>query len=483
MAFETFEGLARSLGREQHVPERPVVCVQGLGFVGVAMAIAVADARDADGKPCFNVIGVELPTPEGEAKVEAINAARMPIANSDLRLHQALKRAAAEGNLIATCDPAAYELASVTTVDIHLNVDSSGPRPTVDFSGFEQAMRTLGERMQPGALVVVETTTPPGTCAHVAAPELAAALEARGLPGDSILLAHAYERVMPGREYLDSIINFWRVYAGHTPAAAQACRDFLSQVINVEEFPLTELMSTTASETSKVLENSYRATTIAFMEEWGRFAEAVGIDIFEIVDAIRVRPTHNNIRQPGFGVGGYCLTKDPHLADVGARELFGEQGLDFTFSQQAVRINQAMPLVSLDQLEQLLGGGLEGKRILLLGVSYRQDVGDTRFGPSEIFVREAETRGARVSCHDPLVREWQEMGRELPEEIPDAEGFDAVVFAVPHEAYAKLDLTLWLAHATPLVFDANAVLSRNQRNELRSLGCRVASIGRGRDCE
>ena len=483
MTLANFEQLARSLGRAGAIPERPVVCVQGLGFVGFAMAIAVARARDERGEPCFNTIGVELPTPEGEAKLMAMNAGRMPLANSDERLHEALAEAHRAGNLIATTDPAAYGLASVTAVDIHLDVVSDGGRPTVDFGGLRAAIRTLGEHMPPGSLVVVETTMPPGTCEKVVAPLLEETLEGRGLPRDAIQLAHAYERVMPGSGYLDSIVNFWRVYAGHTPEAADMCEAFLSKIIDVEQYPLTRLASTTASETGKVLENSYRATNIAFIEEWGRFAEAVGIDMFEILNAIRVRPTHNNIRQPGFGVGGYCLTKDPLLAAIGARELFDRGDLEFPFSHRAVQVNQVMPLVSLDQIQGLLGGDLEDKRILLLGVSYRPDVGDTRYSPSETFVKEARDRGAVVHCHDPLIAEWPELEMQLPGETPKAEGFDAVVFAVPHQVYLQLDLGSWLGDARPLIFDANDVLTRPRRRQLRQLGCRVACIGRGKDCE
>lgn len=478
-----FQQLARSAGREGPIPERPVVCVQGLGFVGFAMAIAVARAQDERGEPCFNTIGVELPTPEGEAKLKAMNAGHMPLANSDERLHEALAEAHRVGNLIATTDPAAYGLASVTAVDIHLDVVSDGERPTVDFGGLRTAIRTLGEHMPPDSLVVVETTMPPGTCAKVVAPMLEETLERRGLHRDAIHLAHAYERVMPGSGYLDSIVNFWRVYAGHTPEAADRCEAFLSKIIDVERYPLTRLASTTASETGKVLENSYRATNIAFVEEWGRFAEAVGIDMFEIVNAIRVRPTHSNIRQPGFGVGGYCLTKDPLLAAIGARELFDRGDLEFPFCHRAVEVNHVMPLVSLDQIEKLLGGSLERKRLLLLGVSYRPDVGDTRYSPSETLVNEARKRGAVVHCHDSLVAEWPELGIQLPAKIPKAEGFDAVVFAVPHPEYLQMDLDRWLDGARPLIFDANDVLTRAHRRQLRQLGCRVACIGRGEGCE
>src|SRR5262249_19673396 len=156
--------------------------------------------------------------------------------------------------------------------------------------------------------------------------------------------------------------------SGATPAAADACEAFLSQIINVQAYPLTRLHSTTASETAKVLENSYRAINIAFIEEWGQFAEEVGIDLFEVIDAIRVRPTHNNIRQPGFGVGGYCLTKDPLFAAVAARDLFDREDLAFPFSSRAVEVNARMPLRTLDRVRNLLGGSLTGRRLLLLGV-------------------------------------------------------------------------------------------------------------------
>lgn len=458
---------------------RPVVCVQGLGFVGAAMAAAVAAARTPEGEPHFDVVGVDLPTPDGRAKVDALNGARPPMASTDEKMARAVADAHEHGNLVATADDRAYELAAVTIVNVPLDVVHEGGRPTVRFDGFRAAVRILGERMPPGSLVVVETTVPPGTCERVAAPELAAALERRGLPADTLLLAHSGERVMPGNAYFDSIVRFWKCYAGHTAEAADACAAFLSKVIDVEAFPLTRLHSTTASETAKVLENSYRAVTIAFMEEWGRFAETVGVDLFEVIGAVRKRPTHSNMRQPGFGVGGYCLTKDPLLAGIGAREIFGHGELAFPFSAQAIEVNGAMPLVSVERVQAMLGGGLAGKRLLLLGVSYRQDVADTRYSPSEIFVRSASGRGADVACHDPLVSHWAELGVDVATELPAPDGLDALVFAVPHRMYRELELESWLGGARPAVLDANDVLSREQRRRLRDLGCAVESIGRG----
>lgn len=460
--------------------QRPVVCIQGLGFVGLAMAVAVASAVDENKRPWFDVIGVELPNDSGKEKISAINSGELPLQASDVKLEEAHRRVVDQGNLTATTDPSVYSHADIIVVDIHLDVQiSDGCPPSVNFSGFRNAIASIGKVISPGALVLVETTVPPGTCSEIVVPELAKQLEHRGLEADSVLVAHSYERVMPGKDYFDSIANFWRVYAGKTAEAADATEAFLSKVINVKEYPLTRLQSTIASESAKILENTYRAVNIAFIDEWGRFAEQAGIDLFEVINAIRVRPTHCNIRQPGFGVGGYCLTKDPHLVDIGARELLNLDNVQFPFSKKAVEINSVMPLVSVRKLKRLLGGDFNGKKIALMGVSYRQDVGDTRYSPSEIFLREVEKEGGVIIPHDPLVEEWVEIGRTVTADLPDPKELDAVVFAVQHDEYIELDIPRWLKGASPVIFDANHVLTTQQAQEIRSAGCVLECIGKG----
>jgi UDP-N-acetyl-D-glucosamine dehydrogenase len=473
------EFTTKSFSDTQFAVERDVVCIQGLGFVGAAMAAAVSAACAADGQPRFNVVGVELNTPTGRVRADRLDAGHFPFACPDPKISHAIETAHIAGNLRATTDVAAFRNAKIAVVDVHLDVglDASG-RPSASINGFERAIRILGQELSPGALVMVETTVPPGTCAHVAAPALADELRRRGLPADAILLAHSYERVMPGPNYFDSIVNFWRVYAGHTLEAADACAQFLNAVVNTKQYPLRRLGSTTASETAKVLENSYRAVNIAFIEEWARFAEATDVDLFEVIDAIRDRPTHANIRQPGFGVGGYCLTKDPLFAAAGSQQFLNSGALDFPFCEAAMAINRRMPVVNLDRIEALLGG-LAGKSVILLGIAYRSEVDDTRYGPAEIFYREAERRGARLLCHDPHVRHWSELGMQIPAELPDPSGADAVVLAVPHRAYRQLDLQAWLGSSRPLVYDADSVLDATTRARLRAAGFAVESTGRG----
>ncbi|MEK7790856.1 MAG: nucleotide sugar dehydrogenase [Deltaproteobacteria bacterium] len=457
----------------------PVVCIQGLGFVGTAMAIATAIAKNSDQSPCFNVIGIDRPTAEGLNKVDAINRGILPFDTSDGAIIRALQDARRAGNIAATTDAKVFEQAAVVIVDIPFDVVYLEKKTTLALENFRIGLRTIGKYIRPDTLLLIETTVPPGACEKMVVPEIEDSLQSRGHPKDSVHVAYSYERVMPGPQYLNSIINFWRVYAGYTPEAADRCRDFLSKIINTEKYPLTRLNSMRAAETCKIIENSYRATTIAMMEEWRHFAEAIGIDLFEITSAIRLRPTHSNIREPGFGVGGYCLTKDPLFAKISADHFFHLPDLKFPFCESAVKVNGQMPLSSLNTLEKLLGGTLKDKTILIMGVSYSSEVSDTRKSPSETFVRHARDRGATVICHDPYVKYWSELQMELNPELPPANDLDCIVLAVGHQTYRDFNFSTWLKKSGPLILDTNNVLSSAQVAQLKKIGSRIYSVGRG----
>lgn len=458
---------------------RKQVCIQGLGFVGAAMAVACAQAGiRAGGKPFYEVIGIDLDSPLGRERILKLNKGVFPFGTSDEDLIRLTADSHIAGNLRATSDIRTLQTADVVVVDVHFDIGDLAGEGHLKTGPFLDAIKTLGRNIPKGCLVIIETTVPPGTCHNVVKPALAQCALERGLQEDAFLLAHAYERVMPGDQYLASITDYWRVYAGDTPAAADACEEFMSNVINVTEYPLTRLSSITASETSKVLENSYRALNIAFMDEWGKFAEKVGIDMFEVVGAIRKRPTHSNIRQPGFGVGGYCLTKDPLFADLAARNILDLDDVQFPMSRMAVRINQAMPLHPVNKLRSHFGS-LRGAKILLAGVSYRQDVADTRYSPSQIFYDVAVGEGAVVTCADPLVNYWDDLQMPVDDVLSVCPDVDAVVFTVQHKEYKKIDPAVWLEGRTPYILDGNDCLSVSQREAFLRAGCVIESIGRG----
>jgi nucleotide sugar dehydrogenase len=477
---------AEALGKWAVEAARPVVVVQGVGFVGFAMAVAVAAARDDDGEPRFSVIGVDLPLPATFWKSCHANAGRLPVETTDEKLARAQRQAVEDvGNLRFSWVEDAYALADIVVVDVNLDVDKKADGSfDVNLGGFERAIRTVGRRVRADALVLVESTVPPGTCARIIEPALREEIQRRGL-GDGDyrpLLAHSYERVMPGPNYLDSITSIWRVFSGNTPESAERARAFLSHVVDTERFPLSELENTTSSEMAKLLENSYRTINIALVHEWTRFAEAAGVDLFAAIEAIRVRRgTHDNLRYPGFGVGGYCLTKDALLADWAARNNFGmSEGLPV--AREAVRINDAMPLHTTDLLRSLLGG-FSGKRVLILGVSYLGGVGDTRATPTATLVARLEEEGGSPVLCDPLVGRWEERPDLAIATTPfEVEGpVDAVVFATPHEEFKGLDPDGLVDHLGPdlAIVDAQGMVSDAEVAHYQRRGCQVRAVGRG----
>ena len=452
------------------------ICIQGLGFVGSAMATAVAIAEDNRGKLIYDVVGVDLPNETGKKRVDAINNGEFPFTISDDRLLLALTKAHKNGNLRASTDQNEYIQADIIVVDVHLDIPYLDDEPQLLFTEFIEAIQAIGKKISSETLIIIETTVPPGTCEKIVIPTLRVELEKRHIDPDSVHVAHSYERVMPGEKYLESIIDYWRVFAGYTKKAGDLCEEFLKNVVNIDKFPLTRLSSTIASETAKVMENTYRATNIAFIDEWTKYAETVGIDMFEVIDAIKVRPTHSNIMFPGLGVGGYCLTKDPTFTPAASKQLF-KKALDFPFSKMAVKINHEMPLHTIKRLISFLGP-LKGMRILVCGISYREDVGDSRFSPSETLVRELTKNKANVFCHDPYLTYWDELDLALLKELPKPANYNAVIMAVAHKQYRELILSNW-ALGTELVLDASSIFNKEQRNLAREQGIRVESIGRG----
>jgi len=443
------------------------------------MAVAVANVRGPNGELLYRVTGVDRNTPQGLERVQALSRGKFPFTTTDTTLHQALSLAHSCGNLSATTDESVYATADVVVVDVALDIPFLAEKPQLDLVGLEKSVTSIAEKIPNGGLVLIETTVPPGTCENVLAPILRKEAQRRGLAQNSIHLAHSFERVMPGEAYLESITHFWRVYAGHTSEAANVCEEFLSSIVDIKHYPLTRLSSMTASETAKVMENTYRAANIAFIDEWTKYAEAVGIDLYEVIDAIQMRPTHANIRFPGLGVGGYCLTKDPAFAPLAAHQLFSHDHLEFPFSRLAMQVNRAMPEHAVSRLESLLNNGYRGKRVLVLGVSYRQNVGDTRYSPVETFVRALEICGAQVTGFDPFVDYWPEMSRSIASTLPEAKHFDAVVIATPHREFFDLEIIEWFNEARPLLLDTANVLSKEQRQRCRKVGIRVESLGRG----
>jgi UDP-N-acetyl-D-glucosamine dehydrogenase len=491
-----------------------IVVVMGLGFVGAVMAGVVADSVDKKtGKPSKYVIGMQRPSTRSFWKIPLFNRGISPIKAEDPEVAPMIERCVTQKQtMTATFTYDALKLADVLVVDVQcdfLKQELGNLRSGyADISALETSFKKIGEKISPHCLVLIETTVPPGTTEYVAYPLLKKAFRARGID-DEPLLAHSFERVMPGKDYVRSIRDFWRVCSGINKKARKKVTQFLSDILNVDEYPLTVLDKPIESETCKIVENSYRATILAFLHEWSLFAETNGVDLIKVTNAIKVRPTHSNIIFPGPGIGGYCLPKDGGLGLWADKHLMGFENDIFKITPQAININDTRGLHAARLVRDALrnmGRIVAASQVTVLGASYREDVGDTRYSGSEIVVRKLTEMGAEVKAHDPYVQHWWElekqdtypavgtswsrffrnqddlgkfrMSADLEEALRDS---DAVVIAVRHKPYLQLEPedVVRMAGSPLAVVDCFGILDDARIERYFELGCEVKGLGRG----
>jgi nucleotide sugar dehydrogenase len=497
----------RSLGRE-------IVVVMGVGFVGAVMAGVVADSADkTTGESRKFVIGMQRPSGRSFWKIQYLNRGIAPVEAEDPEVAPLIHRCVKEKKtLIATYTYEVLSMADVVVVDVQCDYQKETlgnvRQGRADIAALEDCLKVIGDKIDPGCLVLIETTVPPGTTQYIAYPIIKKAFISRGIEQEP-LLAHSFERVMPGRNYVSSIRDFWRVCSGVNEASKQKVQTFLSDVLNVEKYPLSVLETPLESETCKVVENSYRATILAFLHEWSVFAERNGVDLTKVIEAIKVRPTHSNIIFPGPGIGGYCLPKDGGLGVWAYQTLLGFEDDIFKITPQAIDINDTRALhvarLVRDALRNM-GKIVAACKIAIFGASYREDVGDTRYSGSEMLVRKLAEMGADISVHDPYVKHWWEFEKQdtypapghswsrffrnqgnlkdltISKDMAEAvRGADAVVLAVRHEHYLRLsaDDLLKMTGKPVAVIDCFGILSDGDIERYFELGCEVKGLGRG----
>jgi len=504
---ETLAESARKEGKE-------IVVVMGVGFVGAVMAAIVADTVDKKtGKPGKFVIGCQRPSSRSYWKIPMLNRGQSPVKAEDPEVDPMIRRCVLEKKtLIATYNSDCLKLADCVVVDVQCDYSKQelGNMRTgkVEMGALEATMKTIAEKVPANCLTLIETTVAPGTTEHIAWPIMKKAFATRGIKTEP-LLAHSFERVMPGKHYVSSIRDFWRVCSGCNDEARKRVEKFLHEVLNTKDFPLTVMDRPIESETTKIVENSFRATMLAFLDEWSIFAERNGVDLIKVVKAIKMRPTHNNMIFPGPGIGGYCLPKDGGLGYWAYKHILGFEDDIFKMTTTAIDVNDTRGLHAAELTRDALrnmGKSVAGAKVLLCGASYRQDVGDTRYSGSEIIVRKLTEMGADMQVHDPYVEHWYELEQQETYPSPGQswarffsnqddlvnirvghdlgvalKGVAGLILAVPHQAYLNLEpekIVAWAGGPTAII-DCFGILDDEKIRTYFELGCEVKGLGRG----
>jgi UDP-N-acetyl-D-glucosamine dehydrogenase len=378
--------------------------IVGLGYVGLPLAVAFAEAGN-------EVIGLDAEA----RKVEALSEGRSYIEDVP---EEAL--AGVRGRLAATSRYA--DLASCEAVVICVPTPLTTAREP-DLTYLTDAAKSLAEVLGAGQLVVLESTTYPGTTRE----RLLPILEESGLSaGDEFHLAFSPERIDPGR--IDHTIRTTpKLVGGITARCAERARELYASICD----EVVLVSSPEAAELAKLLENIFRSVNIALVNELSQLCDRLGIDVWEVIDAAATKPFGFMRFEPGPGMGGHCLPVDPFYLAFKAREH------DFypEFIELAGKVNRAQPAFCSDRIARSLndaGKAVNGSRILILGVSYKPGIGDTREAPGLKIIRRLRELGGDVAYHDPHVGELPELGLSSVELEPELAGADLVAIITAH---------------------------------------------------
>ena len=379
------------------------VAVVGQGYVGLPVALAAATNG-------YFVVGIDT----NQNKISNLRNGIAEIEGVD---SQELKSLVSRNSYLPSTDYSIIHDSDVILICVPTPLDA---RDNPNLSFLVEATKSVGKYMKRGSLVIIESTVAPGTTREILTPILE---RESGLSREDFFVSFSPERIDPLNKTWN-IKNTPKVVAGLNDKACDIAIDFYSKFID----QTIRCESLEVAETSKLLENSFRLINISFINEMAIFCNKFGIDVNHVIAAAATKPYGFLPFYPSIGIGGHCIPVDPVYLAAKAREI----GASADFIDLATRINNTMPEFFVKRAEDILGD-LQGKKILVIGVSYKPNVADTRETPVESLLLHLRKREAIVSWHDELVKEWNN-----ERSVPISEEFDLVILATPHD---YLDLT------------------------------------------
>ena len=379
------------------------ITVVGQGYVGLPLSIAACRSG-------YTVYGLDN-------DVEKINSLKQGKSIIEDVTDQEISTCIDSKKYMPTTDSAVIADSQVVLLCVPTPL-SSDHKP--DLTALMSAITTVGKNLKGGTLVIIESTIEPGTCRNKLIPIL---LNESGLKISDFELAYSPERIDPTNKNW-GITNTTKLVAGLTDSATNNTEKFYGKFID----SIVKCSSVEIAETAKLLENSFRLVNISFINELAMFCQKINIDISEVITAAATKPYGFMPFYPSVGVGGHCIPVDPiYLANAAKTA-----GTPSRFIELADRVNQEMPEYFVGRAEEILGG-LMHKKVLVIGVSYKPNVADVRESPVEALIRGLKLKGAQVSWHDDLVKKWNS-----EKSVALGSNFDLAIIATPHD---YLDLT------------------------------------------
>ena len=439
------------------------ISIIGLGYVGLPTFLILSNLKK-NNRFLYNISGIEKNEKikkKFEKKINWINS-------SDKKFNKLFKNSSNRKDISITTDISKIKYSDIIIVSIGFEARKKKSR-----LNFLKLCEQISKNIKKSSLVIYESTLPPGTCNELILPIFRKNLKKRKLKLNDIYFAYSYERVTPGDNYINSIIFSPRCYSGMNAKSKKQCFKFLKTFINHKKYKLTEFNNLTECETSKVLENSYRAINIAFIDEWTKIASKLKIDLLKIINAIKSRPTHSNMMRPGLGVGGYCLTKDPDFINYSAKNIYKTKH-HFPIINSSIKINKNMPKTSLDYLK--FKTKLKDKKILLCGLTYKEDTNDIRNSPTLNLINFLLKQSKKISVYDPWVGENNLKLKNIKFIKKLNYENNIIIFTVAHKIFHKIKIEK--INKDTKIFDLNNCLSKNQIDKLKKKNIQTNILGR-----
>ncbi len=400
------------------------LAVIGLGYVGLPLAIEAANCK-------LKVAGYDI----NESVVDSLNKSMSHVEDiSDKVLQDALSK-----DLLITTDENILGDSEYIVISVPTPLTDYQP----DLSYVEAATKSIAENLKRDQIIILESTTYPGTTLEIVKPilEKNSSMEA----GEDFLLGYSPERIDPGNKEW-TFKNTPKIVSGINQKSLKAISKFYDSIID----EVVEVSGTREAEMVKLIENTYRQVNIAMVNELAILSNMLDIDIWEVVDAAKTKPFGFQSFRPGPGVGGHCIPIDPKYLSFKTRQI----GQPVRFVELAQEINNSMPSYVISRISEIMNKKeilLKNSKILILGVAYKKDIGDTRESPAINILESLIDKSAEVSFYDPFVDELKVNNESISKEhdLENISNFDMVIIHTPHTSFNDIDFE----NIKPLIFD------------------------------